>query len=184
MEAGEAEVKVCSGLWSGFHDPVVGEHRMVRVGRQRKQERPEAKAALPFESAPEAQQLRCSRRLLCARCWGHSGGEAPGGGWWGAERSPAQALGRGSLQEGVRCEACFEVESAGLGGRGWAVTPAPPCVVLAPPPPACSLSGSAGQEAPAAFLLAALQSLRLQPWSSLTLRRSPPPFVRISLQVR
>lgn len=65
-----------SGLWSGFHGPVMGEHRMVRLPRQRKQERTEAKAALTFGQCPEIQQMLV-QHPLGAGCWQPSGKEAP-----------------------------------------------------------------------------------------------------------
>ena len=90
---------MCSGSWSGFYDPVMGEHRMVRVTRQRKQERPEAKAALTFGE--------CSQDPSA-----HGRQEEAGGGQRGAPlRAPQQrcpALSSGNLQKGVRCEACLE----------------------------------------------------------------------------
>ena len=53
-----------SGLWSGFHGPMMGEHRMVRLTRQRKQQRPEAKAALTFGQCAEIQQILVQRRWV------------------------------------------------------------------------------------------------------------------------
>ena len=115
---------MCSGLWSGFHDPAMGEHRMVRVTRQRKQERPEAKAALTFGECSRDPSAPDYHSTCCEPDAGNTAVRRPqsrpaGGGWRGAERSPAEgvqlegrqrcpALSSGNLQKGVRCEACLE----------------------------------------------------------------------------